>query len=42
LSEQTGVNVETIRYYERIGLVPAPPGSQGRHRLYDDVHRRRL
>jgi MerR family mercuric resistance operon transcriptional regulator len=42
LSEQTGVNVETIRYYERIGLVPAPPRSQGRHRLYDDLHRRRL
>ena len=42
LSEQTGVNIETIRYYERIGLVPAPPRSQGRHRLYDDLHRRRL
>jgi MerR family transcriptional regulator, mercuric resistance operon regulatory protein len=42
LSEETGVNIETIRYYERIGLVPAPPRSQGRHRLYDDLHRRRL
>lgn len=42
LSEETGVNIETIRYYERIGLVPPPPRSQGRHRLYDDLHRRRL
>lgn len=42
LSEETGVNIETIRYYERIGLVPPPPRSQGRHRLYDDLHLRRL
>jgi MerR family mercuric resistance operon transcriptional regulator len=42
LSEQTGVNIETIRYYERIGLVPPPPRSQGRQRIYDDLHRRRL
>jgi MerR family transcriptional regulator, mercuric resistance operon regulatory protein len=42
LSEETGVNIETIRYYERIGLVPPPPRSQGRHRIYDDLHRRRL
>jgi MerR family transcriptional regulator, mercuric resistance operon regulatory protein len=42
LSEETGVNIETIRYYERIGLVPAPPRSPGRHRIYDDLHRRRL
>jgi MerR family mercuric resistance operon transcriptional regulator len=42
LSRRTGVNIETIRYYERIGLLPPPPRSQGRHRLYDDHHRRRL
>ena len=35
LSERTGVNIETIRYYERIGLLPAPRRSEGRHRLYD-------
>ena len=35
LSERTGVNIETIRYYERIGLLPAPCRSEGRHRLYD-------
>lgn len=42
LSQCTGVNIETIRYYERIGLLPPPPRSEGRHRLYDDHHRRRL
>jgi MerR family mercuric resistance operon transcriptional regulator len=42
LSERTGVHIETIRYYERIGLLPAPPRSDGRHRRYDDAHRQRL
>jgi MerR family transcriptional regulator, mercuric resistance operon regulatory protein len=42
LSEGTGVNIETIRYYERIGLLPAPPRSAGRHRLYGESHRQRL
>jgi MerR family mercuric resistance operon transcriptional regulator len=42
LSKRTGVNIETIRYYERIGLLPAPPRSEGRHRLYGDTHRQRL
>ncbi len=35
LSRQTGVHIETIRYYERIGLVPEPPRSGGRFRSYD-------
>lgn len=34
LAGQTGCNIETIRYYERIGLLPPPPRSQGGHRLY--------
>lgn len=42
LSEQSGVNIETIRYYERIGLMPAPPRSEGRQRIYDLEHLRRL
>src|SRR5262249_33840334 len=33
---------EPIRHYGRIGLLSAPPRSQGRRRLYDEVHRRRL
>jgi len=34
LAFHSGVNIETIRYYERIGLVPAPPRSAGGHRHY--------
>ena len=29
LSQRSGVNIETIRYYERIGLVPKPPRTDG-------------
>jgi MerR family mercuric resistance operon transcriptional regulator len=42
LSAQTGVNIETIRYYERIGIMPAPPRTEGRQRVYDADHVRRL
>ncbi|WP_418157736.1 MerR family transcriptional regulator [Benzoatithermus flavus] len=42
LSRRSGVNIETIRYYERIGLLPAPPRSQGGHRLYSGEHLERL
>ena len=42
LSARTGVHVETIRYYERIGLLPAPPRTEGRHRAYDRDHAQRL
>ena len=34
LAARTGCNIETIRFYERIGLLPAPPRSPGGHRLY--------
>lgn len=41
LSRQTGVNIETIRYYERIRLIPPPPRTDSRRRLYgvEDVRR---
>lgn len=42
LSKQTGCNIETIRYYEREGLLPEPPRSEGGHRQYDDTHLKRL
>src|SRR5262245_2767690 len=42
LSEQTGANIETIRYYERIGILPSPPRSRGGHRLYANEHKQRL
>lgn len=42
LSKRSGVHIETIRYYERIGLMPAPPRSHGGHRVYDHDHLKRL
>lgn len=34
LSKRSGCNIETIRYYEKIGLLEAPVRSDGGHRLY--------
>ncbi|OHX02512.1 MerR family transcriptional regulator [Micromonospora sp. WMMB235] len=34
LADAAGVNVQTLRYYERRGLLPAPRRSPGGHRLY--------
>jgi MerR family mercuric resistance operon transcriptional regulator len=42
LSRRTGVNIETIRYFEKVGLLAAPPRTQGGHRLYDEHHVRTL
>jgi len=42
MSQATGVNIETIRYYERIGILPPPPRSRGGHRLYGVDHVKRL
>jgi len=41
LSQRTGCNVETIRYYERIGLLPLPD-RHGRYRRYDARDIKRL
>ena len=42
LARRTGCNVETIRYYERVGVLPQPPRSAARYRLYDSGDVRRL
>ena len=42
LSKRTGCNIETIRYYERIGILPVPPRTKGGHRLYSRDHFKRL
>ena len=36
LAAAAGVNRETLRYYERRGLIAEPPRSLGGHRLYDE------
>jgi MerR family transcriptional regulator, mercuric resistance operon regulatory protein len=42
LAEASGVHLETIRYYERIGLIPEPPRTGGGHRVYGEAHLGRL
>lgn len=42
LSRRTGVHIETIRYFEKVGLVASPPRSEGGHRIYGDDHLRAL
>jgi Cd(II)/Pb(II)-responsive transcriptional regulator len=42
LAKHTGSQVETIRYYEREGLLPAPARSGGNYRLYGAAHLERL
>ena len=42
LSKATGVHIETIRYYEKIGIIPEPPRSRGGQRQYDEDGLRRL
>jgi MerR family mercuric resistance operon transcriptional regulator len=42
LARRTGVGIETIRYYERSRLLPAPPRTAGGHRLYRGEHVKRL
>src|SRR4030081_767869 len=42
LAKQTGCLVETIRYYEREGLLLEPARSEGNYRLYANVHVERL
>jgi MerR family transcriptional regulator, mercuric resistance operon regulatory protein len=42
LSRLTGVNIETIRYYEKIDMLPAPPRTEGGHRIYGSAEARIL
>lgn len=42
LSRQTGVNIETIRYYERIGALPVPARQPNGRRSYTEADARRL
>ncbi|SEW36438.1 MerR family transcriptional regulator, mercuric resistance operon regulatory protein [Aliiroseovarius sediminilitoris] len=42
LARATGCNLETIRYYERVGIMPDPPRTANGYRSYDDAHVKRL
>lgn len=42
LSRRTGVNIETIRYFEKVGLLETPARTHGGHRVYGGQHLRAL
>jgi Cd(II)/Pb(II)-responsive transcriptional regulator len=42
LANRTDCNIETIRFYEREGLLPAPARNESNYRLYDETHVERL
>lgn len=42
LAIQTSTQVETIRYYEREGLLADPGRSESNYRIYEDEHAQRL
>jgi len=42
LAKEAGVNLETVRYYERRGLLPKPPRSASGYRLFPTDAARRL
>jgi Cd(II)/Pb(II)-responsive transcriptional regulator len=42
LGQATGVDVETIRYYERAGLLPVPVRKSNGYRAYTPLHVERL
>ena len=42
LAEAASVGSQTLRYYERRGLLPEPPRTSGGHRIYGSRHLERL
>lgn len=42
LARKTGTKVQTIRYYEQIGLMPEPARNAGNQRVYDEADLQRL
>ena len=42
LADAAQVGSQTLRYYERRGLLPEPPRTEGGHRIYERKHLERL
>ena len=42
LAKQTGTSADTIRYYERLGILPQPPREASGYRRYDEAAEARL
>lgn len=42
MADEGGVGIQTVRYYERIGLLPSPPRAPNGHRRYSEADAKRL
>ena len=42
LARRTGVHIETIRYFEKVGMLDVPDRTEGGHRVYAEHHVRAL
>lgn len=42
LAARTGLSSDTVRYYERIGLLPEPPRTRSGYRMYDEEAAERI
>jgi len=42
LAKKAGSQPDTVRYYERLGLLPQPARTEGNYRIYDDDQLERL
>lgn len=42
LARQTGCHLETVRFYEIVGMMPDPPRTAAGYRVYDERHVSRL
>ncbi len=42
IAKKVGLNVETLRYYEKIKIMPKPKRKESRYRFYDEVDLKRL
>ncbi|MFA3781502.1 heavy metal-responsive transcriptional regulator [Melioribacteraceae bacterium 4301-Me] len=42
LAKEVGINIETVRYYEKIKLLPKPKRAESKYRVYDETDLKRL
>ncbi len=42
LAGKVGINVETVRYYEKLKLLPKPKQKESHYRVYDETDLKRL
>lgn len=42
LAKEVGINIETVRYYEKIKLLPKPKRRESKYRIYDETDLKRL